>query len=114
MSGASALPSISTYAHHAITGEVHDLSTVRTFARLLRRRSGVVRGDTHAPRADRVVERQLPPLKPSRSHDGTPMHGLRISRSSTRNCLLMAKSKLPNAGNDVSRSRTGTHPGTRY
>ena len=57
---------------------------------------GVVRGEAHAPRADRVVEVQLPPLKPSRDHDATSMHGARISRSSMRNCLLRAMVKLSN------------------
>jgi hypothetical protein len=90
------LPSISTEAHHAVSGVVNDLSTGRTLARRLRRRRGVVRGDTHAPRADHVVEVQLPPLKLSRYHDGTPMAGLRISRSSLRKSLLMARVKLPN------------------
>jgi len=51
-----ALPSIRTHANHAIIGEVNDLSTGRTLAHRLRRRSGVVRGDAHAPRDDRVVE----------------------------------------------------------
>jgi len=41
-----------------------------------------------------VVERQLPPLKPSRGHDGTPLDELRIARSSSRNSLLRERLKL--------------------
>jgi hypothetical protein len=85
--------------HHAIIGEVNDLSTARTLARRLLQRSGVVRDDVHAPRANRAVALQLPSLKPSPGHDGTPTHGRRISRSSRRNCLLRAMVKLPNDGN---------------